>query len=212
MLMSAGQDSVWNCSTAIDELLIFLDPAVVAGVAEEIGLSRFALIDGVSLLDPTICDLTRQLLAEIENPGLGTRLFADTMARALAMHLLRRHSTAGVENSRHRIEITTHQLRMATDYIESHLEQDLGLEHIAEAAAMSPFRFSRAFSKVTGQSPRQYVTARRIERAKEMLRTSDSELSEIANTVGFATQSHFTTVFHKSCGTTPKRYRDLHRV
>src|SRR5262249_9657937 len=127
-------------------------------------------------------------------------------------HLLRRHSTAGVSYFTDRLEITAHQLRLSTDYIESHLGEDLTLERIAEAAAMSPFRFARAFRKATGQSPRQYVIIRRIERAKELLRSTDRDLSEIAMGIGFATQSHFTAVFHKRCGTTPKKYRDLCRV
>lgn len=212
MIMSAGQDSVWNCSAAIDELHIFLDPGVVNEVAGEIGLPAFRLIDGVGLTDPTLGELTRQILTEIENPGVGTGLFADMMARTLALHLLRRHSTAGAHRFADRIEITPHQLRQSTDYIESHLGEDLTLERIAEAAAMSPFRFARAFRKSMGQSPRQYVIIRRIERAKEMLRGSDRDLSDIANGIGFATQSHFTAVFHKRCGTTPKKYRDLCRV
>lgn len=212
MLMAAGQDSVWNCSEAMDELHIFVQPSVVEEVAAEVDIARFELIDGVGLIDPTLGEMARQLLAEIERPGLGTRVFADTMARSLALHLLRHHSTAASTVPSPRIEMTSRQLRAATDYIECHLEEDLTLERIAAAPAMSPFRFARAFKKATGQSPRQYVIARRIELAKELLRASDFEIAEIANRVGLATQSHFTSVFRKLCGTTPKRFRDQHRV
>lgn len=212
MLMAAGQDSVWHCSSAIDELHVFLDPAVVREVAVELGHQRFELIDGVGLVDPALSEFARQLIAEIENPGVGTRLFADTMARALALHLLRRHSTIGGAEVPQRSEMTTRQLRVATDYIESHLDADVTLDAIASASAMSSFRFARAFKKATGQSPRQYVIARRIERAKELLRAGDGDLAQIANVVGFATQSHFTSVFRRRCGTTPKRYRDFCRA
>ncbi len=213
MLMSAGQDSVWHCSSAIDELHVFLDPAIVREVAEEIGGGRFDLIDGVALADPAFADLARQLLAEIEGPGLGTQLYADTTARALALHLLRRHSTVGGgREAAPRPAMTARQLRLATDYIEAHLGEELTLGNLAAAPAMSPFRFARAFKKATGESPRQYVIARRIARAQELLAGSDRELAEIANLVGFATQSHFTTVFRQRLGTTPKRYRDRCRA
>ena len=212
MLMAAGQDSVWHCSAAIGELHVFLDPVIVDEVAEEIGGHRFDLIEGVGLVDPAIREISMQLLAEIERPGIGTRLFADSMARTLALQLLRRHSTAHAPGAPQRIEMTTRQLRCAVDYIESHLDQDLSLESIAAASAMSPFRFARAFRKATGQSPRQYVIARRIDRAMELLRSTDRDLAEVANLVGFSTQSHFTTVFSRRCGTTPKRYRDALRA
>jgi len=211
MLMIAGQESTWHCATAIDELHVFLDPLVVDEVAEEIGALPFSLIEGVGIVDPTIREIARQLLAEIESPGIGTRLFADTIARSLALHLLRRHSTASAIDAPRRIDMTTRQLRAATDFIESHLGEDLSLESIAAAPAMSPFRFARAFKKATGESPRQYVIGRRIERAKELLRTSGRDLADVANLVGFSTQSHFTAVFRSRCGTTPKRYRDLCR-
>lgn len=212
MLMAAGQDSVWHCETAVDELQVFLDPGIVDEVAAEIGVPRFDLIEGVGIVDPVIRDLSLQILAEIENPGMGTRLFGDTMARTLALHLLRRHSTAGMAEPARRIEMTARQLRAATDYIESHLDEDLSLESIASAPAMSPFRFARAFKKATGQSPRQYVIHRRIERAKALLRAGDRDLTDIAHGVGFSTQSHFTAVFRRLCGTTPARYRDLCRT
>ncbi len=211
MLMTAGQSSVWACPTAIDELHMFLDPAIVDEVAQEIGAKPVGLIEGVGIVDPGICEIARQVLGEIENPGIGTRLFADTMARTLALVLIRRHSTASGAETVQRIEMTARQLRQATNYIESHLDQDLTLDSISAAPEMSPFRFARAFRKATGQSPRQYVIARRIERAKELLRSSDTDIVEVAHQVGFSTQSHFTTVFGRRCGTTPKRYRETCR-
>ncbi len=212
MLMAAGQDSVWACPTAIDELHMFLDPAIVEEVAREVGGQQVELIEGVGIVDPAITDIARQVLGELEQPGIGSRLFADTAARALALVLVRRHSTASGTNALLRSEMTARQLRLATDYIEAHLDEGLTLESISAATGMTQFRFARAFRKATGQSPRQFVIARRIECAKELLRSTDFDIVEIANRVGFATQSHFTTIFGRRCGTTPRRYRELRRT
>jgi AraC family transcriptional regulator len=208
MLMAAGQESVWHCSDAIDELHVFLDAPILDEVAQEIGAGKIELIDGVAIVDPAIREILMQLLAEIERPGMGTRLFADTMARSLALQLIRRRSSARVLDAAHGMFMTPRQLRAATDYIESNLEQDLSLVNLAAAPAMSPFRFARAFKKSTGQSPRQYVITRRIERAKELLRARRMGIADVAQLVGFSTQSHFTAVFHRHCGITPKRFRD----
>jgi AraC family transcriptional regulator len=207
MLMNAGQDSVWHCAEPIDELHIFLDPRIVAEVAEEAGAPGLHLIDGVGLIDPGLREISSQLLAELESPGIATRLFADTMARALALQLIRQHSTVRVRDT-DRIEMTSRQLRAATDYIDSHIDEELTLESISSAIAMSPFRFARGFRKAAGHSPRQYIIQRRIERAKDLLRASRRGLAEIASLVGFSTQSHFTAMFRRHCGMTPKRYRD----
>lgn len=208
MLMAAGQDSVWHCSDRIDELHIFLDPAIVDEVAQEAGGRYFELLDGVGIVEPAIREISLQLLAEIECPGMATRLFADTMARALALQLIRRRSTARLTEAPRRLFMTARQLQAATDYVEAHLAEDLSLENLAAAPGMSPFRFARAFKKATGRSPRQYVIGRRIERAKQMLRSGRGAIAGIANQVGFSTQSHFTSVFHRHCGVTPKRFRD----
>jgi AraC family transcriptional regulator len=130
------------------------------------------------------------------------------MARTLALQLVRRLSTARFVDSPNHMIMSARQLRAATDYIESHLSEDLSLESLSAAPAMSPFRFARVFKRATGQSPRQYVITRRIERAKELLRSRRRAIAEVAHLVGFSTQSHFTALFHRHCGITPKRFRD----
>lgn len=211
ILMGAGQDSLWHCSDSIDELHVFLDPAVLDEVAQETGSHRYELLDGVALIEPTIREISLQLLAEIEYPGMGTRLFADTMARSLALALIRRRSTARRVDAARGFIMSERQLRAATDYIESHLAHDLSLECLSAASAMSPFRFARAFKQATRQSPRQYVITRRIERAKQLLRSPRRNIADVAGLVGFSTQSHFTTVFHRHCGITPRRFRDAYQ-
>lgn len=211
MLMSAGQDSSWDCSNAMDELHFFLNPIVLLEVAEEAGLNSVTLLDGVGIVSPALQAIASQLLTELDTPELGTRLFADTLSRALALELIRHHSTSRAL-SLQRSGMNARQLRAATDYIDSHIDEDLSLKSIAQAAAMSPFRFARGFHQAVGQSPRQYVILRRIERAKELLRGTERDLVEIAQLVGFSTQSHFTAMFRRRCGITPKRYRDALRA
>jgi hypothetical protein len=64
----------------------------------------------------------------------------------------------------------------------------------------------REFKKATGQSPHRYVSARRVERAKILLR-SDRSLVEIALPLSFSSQANFTRAFTKATGQAPGRYR-----
>jgi AraC-like DNA-binding protein len=67
--------------------------------------------------------------------------------------------------------------------------------------------FAALFRVATGARPHEYVLRRRIERAQELLRDSSLTLVDVALSVGFQTQSHFTTVFKRFTGETPHRWR-----
>src|SRR5258706_2287217 len=92
-------------------------------------------------------------------------------------------------------------------YIEHCIAEPLHIERLAAAVHMSPFHFSRLFKLATGESPHVYLTRRRIERAKELLAGADLPLVHVASAVGFQTQGHFTEVFRRHTGTTPRRFR-----
>ena len=82
------------------------------------------------------------------------------------------------------------------------------LDHLAALAHMSPYHFARLFKKSTGLPPHQYVIARRVERAKELLRDRDPlPLAEVAAETGFSSQSHFTRHFKRFVGVTPRQFQ-----
>jgi AraC family transcriptional regulator len=76
------------------------------------------------------------------------------------------------------------------DYINDHLDQDLGLEKLAAIAQLSQYHFSRIFKHSTGMSPHQYVIQQRVERAKLLLREKKMGICEVAIVCGFTHQSH----------------------
>jgi AraC family transcriptional regulator len=79
---------------------------------------------------------------------------------------------------------------------------------MAAVAHLSPYHFARQFKAATGLPPHQYVLARRIERAQQLLRDGDDlSLSEVAAGAGFSDQSHFSRHFKRVVGTTPRQFR-----
>ncbi|MEK7723750.1 MAG: AraC family transcriptional regulator, partial [Acidobacteriota bacterium] len=101
------------------------------------------------------------------------------------------------------------KLRLVKEFINDNLEQDLTLTEIAQVADLSHFHFARAFRKSVGITPQQYITNRRIEKAKELLAKSDLPIVEIGFQTGFKNQSHFTTLFRKITSLTPKLWREV---
>jgi AraC family transcriptional regulator len=99
-------------------------------------------------------------------------------------------------------------LRAVLEYIHEHLVADLTLRDLAAVTHLSPYHFARLFKVSTGLPPRQYVIARRVERAKQLLRGEDDlTLAQVAARAGFCDQSHFTRQFKRLVGVTPKRFR-----
>ena len=107
--------------------------------------------------------------------------------------------------------LSRRQLRLAVEHIRANLTRDMRLEHIAGAAGMSAFHFARLFKNTTGMSPYRYLMRARVEQAKALLRGGEQSLARIAAELGFADQSHMTTVFKRFAGTTPKAFRESWR-
>jgi AraC family transcriptional regulator len=85
----------------------------------------------------------------------------------------------------------------------------LTLSAIADAVALSPGHFAHAFRQATGVAPHRYVLERRVERAKALLRQSDMPITEIADRIGCSSHSHFSVLFHRITGLTPRQFRAL---
>src|SRR5215472_9735850 len=99
------------------------------------------------------------------------------------------------------------QARRVLDYIESNLSHELTLRELAGIADLSLHHFARLFKRTIGVAPYRYVLERRVERAKVMLRTANASLADISLSVGFDSQSHFTSVFGRMVGATPTEFQ-----
>lgn len=154
--------------------------------------------------DPAIDLLARALLqADQFASGVG-RLYADCVGVAIVARLL-----AASGRPRPKVtELPRWRLKRALDYIEARLEEPVSLAEIAASAGLTAMHFAAQFKAATGLRPHEYLLRRRIERAQEMLAGSGLPLVEIALSVGFQTQSHFTTVFKRFVGLPPRAWRE----
>jgi len=104
------------------------------------------------------------------------------------------------------------RLKRVIDFMETHADQPITLGDLAHIAGLSRMHFAAQFRKATGLRPHAYLLRRRIEKAKTILATSSSAIAEVALTVGFSSQSHFTGVFKRLTGLTPLSWRELSRA
>jgi AraC-like DNA-binding protein len=93
------------------------------------------------------------------------------------------------------------------DYIYDHLHTRITAASLAKFAGLNPSYLSRLFKNETGYTISEYIQARKIDTAKNMLAYSDHSPSQIASILSFPSQSYFTEVFRNRTGMTPLRYR-----
>ena len=158
--------------------------------------------------DPLLHHMALVLQAAVDAEDVAGGLYAEAVANALAVHLLRRAALVRPRDQPWHGGLPPSKLHGATAYIRAHLERTLSLAELAAVAQMSPAHFARLFKGATGQTPHQYVTTCRMERAKHLLTETTLPLHAIGAQVGYADQSHFTALFRQSVATTPKTYRD----
>lgn len=91
-------------------------------------------------------------------------------------------------------------------HMAEHYAEPLSLESLAEVARLHPTYFSNTFRKATGTAPMAFLQRFRIDRAKELLASTDLPVMEVAARVGFQDPYHFSRVFKKFCGVAPKEF------
>ena len=103
------------------------------------------------------------------------------------------------------------QIRLAKDAMDRDwADPGLDLDAVAAHAGYSRYHFIRAFKETYGETPGQYLTHRRIERAEEMLRGADLSVTEICHLVGFSSLGTFSARFKARTGLAPSEYRTRH--
>ena len=103
------------------------------------------------------------------------------------------------------------QKRRIEGYLSEHLERTVHIEALAEVVSLSASHFCRAFKQTFGRTPHDYLIGLRVERAKQMMRTTAEPLSQIALACGLADQAHLCKVFRRCVGHTPSAWRRLYQ-
>jgi AraC family transcriptional regulator len=195
----------WSWDSRHRIAILFISQDIIDGLASDAG------VDG-QLRTPLLVDdgLVRQVILEILSEcAVNSRispLLLESAGHHVAAHLFARYS--GVLRQDKTTGIAQWKLRRALDYIEENIERDIGLEELSKTIDMSPHYFCRAFRKSVGMPPYRYLLGRRIERSKELLASTDKDVTEIALTVGFSSHSHFSTAFRRTVGHAPSTYRN----
>jgi AraC family transcriptional regulator len=153
--------------------------------------------------------LGRALLEADQVGGSFGPLYADCISIAIVARIVASACRVAPFERPKVAELARWRLKRAIDYVEARLAEPVSLADLASATGLTRMHFAAQFRAATGLRPHEYLLRRRIERAQEMLGTGMSVV-DVALSVGFQTQSHFTSVFKRFVGQPPRAWRQSH--
>lgn len=218
---SSGETFVFDLSAcpivsfagAYDFVRFYLPAVTLDRLADEQGVPRVRTLRTAppQVRDPVMQGLALSLLPVLNAPHAAAIRFLDSIALAFHDHVMRSYGGAPASGPDASRGLAAWQLRRVRAFAEADVDALPSVTELARECRLSPSHFARRFSASTGTSPHQWLTTRRVERAKELLLGSGHELSQIALACGFVDQSHFTRVFTRIEGQSPGRWRRQHR-
>ncbi|WP_420995049.1 helix-turn-helix domain-containing protein [Cupriavidus sp. 30B13] len=211
-IMPAGYESSWEGDSGVSARLR-IPTALVDAAAEQLGgrRSRVEIRNVFQVLDPVIERLAQTLLVEMDKKAHPVQvLIVDAISTALAAHMLRSYNVFEAVECAPERSLCQLEIARLTEFIEDNLDRTISLEDLASVVNVSRFHFSRLFKRSTGSTAIGFVERCRIRRAQALITDTDLPLAEIALTVGFVDQSHFTRRFHRHVGCTPAVFAREH--
>lgn len=205
-IVPVGMDGSWEDDADCRILRLSLKPTLLHQVAAELGrdAGKIELLPRLQLRDARIEAIGWAIKADLEAVTPSDPLFIDLLANALAVRLIETScgSSPKPEN-RGASQMSSRQLRILTEFIETNLGQRLNLADLAAVAGISVTRLKTQFRMSTGVPVHQFVIRRRVEYARAMLAMAGMPASEIAVAAGFSHQSHMASTMRRLLGQTP---------
>jgi len=147
------------------------------------------------------------LEAELKRRDAGFGFMATAIFMQIIGFLSRCYERSKNPDSRSLLRIAN-----AITYIETNIQKPINLDELAQIAEMSKRSFIRAFHAAVGSSPISYLIQLRVNRAAELLRSTDDSITDIALQAGFSDGNYFTRQFRKALGASPRDYRKFHQL
>ena len=189
-----------------DYWVISIAPVLIYDVFKKItgqGEGRVATFPKVRITDPTIYwGFSAWIKKQTFNKPMNDDEFIKLLKALVASHAVYSNRCNAIQHS---------IVKDACDYIDTNLNRVIKLNEIAARTHMSPFYLNRIFREEIGVPPYTYLLQTRIKKSIELLLKTDS-ITEAAFTLGFSDQSHFTRLFKKDVGITPKQFLNINSI
>jgi len=171
-------------------------------------LPSFILIKADQARTLALHSTMQALASEMAEQAPGLEVVATRLAEVLFIQILRAYIASGVEwrNRGWLRAIFDPQIGIALNAIHNSVNTPWTVESLAEAAGMSRSAFAAHFKEVLGQTPLEYVTEWRMQKATQLLQQRDKKLIDVARSVGYESDAAFSKAFKRVVGANPSDY------
>jgi AraC family transcriptional regulator len=197
--------SIWTAASVCVSN-VFIPISAIKIVTDD--LSRRS--DHVALRDP-LMEIANPIITAIVDELLreGAQydsLYSDHLTLTLLSTLVKQYAGSNLSHVSTGTLSTSH-VRRVTEFMESSLDRDISLTELSGITGLSVFHFARAFKKTTGESAYRYFTSMRIAKAQSLMGNPSQDLTDIALSLGYSSQSAFSTAFRRTTGLSPSAWR-----
>ncbi|MEE1674173.1 AraC family transcriptional regulator [Agarivorans aestuarii] len=210
-LMPAGHESRWQVDGDLAFVHLYFSDQDLSQSIEQIwdkSASSFDVQDLTFADDIAVSGLIQQWLLKLNWQDNADRLALDQLSQLLLGHITKHYLNKHLPEPAVNGGLAPYQLNRCQEFIEAHLADKLSLHQLAQLVDLSDYHFARMFKQSSGVSPHQYLSQRRIERAKHLLLNGGLSLAEVAYQTGFSSQAHFSARFKQITGNSPASFRN----
>ncbi|WP_166351567.1 AraC family transcriptional regulator [Phytoactinopolyspora limicola] len=191
-----------------EALEIYPDLELLRTAAEVDDVADVEIEPAAAVRDATVFGLAAALRrAHLARAGVPDDMYASTLAHRLVTHLVEHYCPARLRRRRRNGRLDRVLVDRIAAFVDDRLSEPLVLDDLAAQARLSPFHFARAFKATTGLAPHEFVTLRRLERAKALLLSTGLSGPDVAYAVGYSNVGHFRRLLRRHTGFTPSALR-----
>lgn len=214
LVVPAATESVWEVDGDRTILVLVLPnetvKAALGGACPQRITEAFWPLSEETWADPLVEVMMNHLWENSLSGQPAHGLLGDGLLISILSQMLIKAGTSLEANSP--VVLPQWRLKRVEQFVVSNLGAEISLDDLANAAGLSRRHFARSFHQEVGETPHRWLMQRRLEKAKELLKFSNSSLCEISESCGFASQSHFTSALKQATGMTPLKWRQLFRI
>lgn len=206
----AGSTYQMKCSdTTQEDIEIKIVPEYLQSIAADLGvdLSSSPLEACLARTDGRTAEILKVLLEDFEAGSPYGVEFGNNLIRMLLQHVVRTYTKAAIKPTQHNGPMSPRAIRELESFVSANLHQNPSLNDVASVVGYSPFHLHRVFKASTGMTLYEYISTIRLEKAHELLSSTDMSIVNIAVETGFSDQSHLARQVRRKYGVSPSDIR-----